>query len=343
MKVAVYYSNKDIRVEEREIPKIGEKEILLKVRASGICGSDVMEWYRKGKTPLVLGHEVAGDVVEVGKEVKGIKEGDKIVVAHHVPCNTCHFCLRGHHTVCETLRKTNFYPGGFSEFIRVPEINVDRGIFKFERTSYEEASFTEPLACVIRAHRLLSTSPYDSVFVIGCGIAGLLHIRFLRAIGISKIFATDIIENRVESAKKAGADFAFRTDEDAIELIRSNNRGRLADKVLLCTGSPSAIKMAFDCVERGGKILFFATPEPELQIPLPVNRMFWRTEISFVSSYGGSPFDYSTALQLIENGRIEVKSLITHRIPLSEAEYGFRLVSEGKECLKVILLPHPPD
>jgi L-iditol 2-dehydrogenase len=339
VKVAVYYSNKDIRIEEREIPEIGGREILLKVRASGICGSDVLEWYRKGKVPVVLGHEVAGDVVKVGKDVKGVKEGDKVVVAHHVPCNTCHFCLRGHHTVCETLRKTNFYPGGFSEFIRVPEINVDRGIFKFERVSYEEASLTEPLACVIRAHRLLSTTAGDSVFVIGCGIAGLLHIRFLRAIGVAKIFATDLIEKRIENARKAGADFVFRVDEDAAGLIRSNNRERLADKVLLCTGSPSAIKMAFDTVERGGKILFFATPEPELQIPLPVNRMFWRTEISFVSSYGGSPFDYSTALEFIENGRIEVNSLITHRIPLSEAGYGFKLVSEGKECLKVVIVP----
>ncbi len=339
MKVAVYYSNNDIRIEEREIPKIGEREILLKVRASGICGSDVMEWYRKGKTPVILGHEVAGDVVEVGKEVKGIKEGDKVVVAHHVPCNTCHFCLKGHHTVCETLRKTNFYPGGFSEFIRVPEINVERGIFKFEKVSYEEASLTEPLACVIRAHRFLSTSPGDSVFVIGCGTAGLLHIKFAKAIGASRIFATDIIEERVKSAINAGANFAFKPEKDSAEFIRENNNLKLADKVIICTASPSAIKMALDCVERGGKILFFATPEPNLKFPFPVNRIFWRTEISFVSSYGGSPLDYATSINLIENGIIEVKSLITHRLPLSEAGYGFKLVAEGKECLKVILAP----
>jgi L-iditol 2-dehydrogenase len=339
LKVAVYYSNNDIRIEEREIPKIGEKEILLKVRASGICGSDVLEWYRKGKAPVILGHEVAGDVVEVGKEVKGVKEGDKVVVAHHVPCNTCYFCLRGHHTVCETLRKTNFYPGGFSEFIRVPEINVDRGIFPFEKISYEEASLTEPLACVIRAHRLLSTSIEDSVFVIGCGTAGLLHIKFLKAIGVRRIFAADIIDYRIESAKKAGADFAFQSEKGVAEFIRSKNDSRLADKVILCTGSPSAVEMAFETVERGGKILFFATPEPDVGIPLPVNRMFWRTEISFVSSYGGSPRDYADAIELIENGRIDVKSLITHRLPLSEASYGFKLVSNGKECIKVVLIP----
>lgn len=339
MKVAVYYSNRDIRIEEREIPKIGEKEILLRVRACGICGSDVMEWYRKGKTPIVLGHEVAGDVVEIGKGVKGINEGDKVVVAHHVPCNTCRFCLKGHHTVCDTLRKTNFYPGGFSDFIRVPEINVDRGIFKFEKISYEEASFTEPLACVIRAHRFLSTSPGDSIFVIGCGTAGLLHIKLARAIGVSKIFATDIVDFRIENAIKAGADFAFRAEENAVEFIRSRNNSNLVDTVIICAGAPSAIKMAFDTVERGGKILFFATPEPDLQIPLSVNKMFWRTEVSFLSSYGGSPLDYAIGLELIESERIEVKSLITHRIHLSSAEYGFKLVSEGKECLKVIISP----
>lgn len=339
MKVAVYYSNNNIRIEEREIPRIGEKEILVKVRASGICGSDVLEWYRKEKAPVILGHEVAGDVVEVGKEVKGVKEGDKVVVAHHVPCNICYFCLRGHHTVCETLRKTNFYPGGFSEFIRIPEINVDRGTFRFEKVSYEEASLTEPLACVIRAHRLLSTSVEDSVFVIGCGTAGLLHIKFLRTTGVKKIFAADIIDYRIESARKAGADFAFRSEEGIQELIRAKNDSRLADKVILCTGSSSAVKIALESVERGGKVLFFATPEPDVQIPLPLNKMFWRTEISFVSSYGGSPRDYAAALELIENGRIDVKSLITHRIPLSEAAYGFKLVSEGKECIKVVLIP----
>lgn len=338
MKVAVYYSNNDVRIEERGIPETGEGEILISMRASGICGSDVMEWYRKGKGPLVLGHEVAGDVVRVGKRVKNLKEGDRVVVAHHVPCNTCYYCLNGHHTVCETLRRTNLDPGGFAEFIRVPEINVDRGVFKFgEEISYEEASFTEPLACVVRAHRLLKTAAGESIFVLGCGTAGLLHIKFAKTIGAGRIFAMEPLPIRREFAMKAGADYIIEGKEEAVDFIRSRNEGRLADIVILSTGSQEAVELAFSTVERGGRILFFATPDPSVTVSLPLNRLFWRTEISLLSSYGGSPADYARALELIQRKKVEVKDLITHRLPLSEAQRGFSLVADGRECVKVIL------
>ena len=130
MRAAVYYSNSDVRIEEMPVPEISSGEILLRVRASGICGSDVMEWYRKDKVPLVLGHEVAGEIAKVGEGLRDYKEGDRVCVAHHVPCNRCHYCLSGHHSACETLRRTNFYPGGFAEYLRVPAINVDRGVFR---------------------------------------------------------------------------------------------------------------------------------------------------------------------------------------------------------------------
>ncbi|MBN1823885.1 MAG: alcohol dehydrogenase catalytic domain-containing protein, partial [Endomicrobiales bacterium] len=146
MKVAVYYNNKDVRVEERPVPKIGDGEMLVKVMASGICGSDVMEWYRIKKAPLVLGHEIAGDVVETGAGVSKYKVGDRVFVSHHVPCNKCHYCLSGHHTACHTLHTTNYDPGGFSQFIRVPGINLDCGVFVLPvDMSYEEGAFIEPL------------------------------------------------------------------------------------------------------------------------------------------------------------------------------------------------------
>ena len=129
MRVAMYYNNNDIKIEEKPTPKIGRGELLMRVEASGICGSDVMEWYRIKKAPLVLGHEVAGPIEEAGEGVEKFKVGDRIVASHHVPCNTCYYCLTGHHTACDTLRKTNFDPGGFAEYIRLPSINVDRGVF----------------------------------------------------------------------------------------------------------------------------------------------------------------------------------------------------------------------
>lgn len=181
MRVLMYYSNKDVRLEEMPIPKVGPGELLMKVKASGICGSDVMEWYRRDKVPLVLGHETAGEVVEVGKGVQKFQPGDRIAATHHVPCNTCHYCLNGHHTVCDTLLKeTHFHPGGFAEYVRVPAINVDRGVFKIPGgVTYEQASFMEPLACVLRGQRNAGLKPGQSVLVLGSGISGLLHVLSL--------------------------------------------------------------------------------------------------------------------------------------------------------------------
>ena len=169
-RVAVYYKNDDIRLEERPFPKIGPGEILMRIEASGICGSDVMEWYRIKKAPLVLGHEVAGVVEEVGEGVKKFKKGDRITAAHHVPCNTCKYCLNGQYSVCDTLRSTNFDPGGFAQYVRLPAINVDRGTFLLgDGVSFEEGTFAEPLACVLRGQRIAGLRPGDSVLVLAVG------------------------------------------------------------------------------------------------------------------------------------------------------------------------------
>jgi len=197
MRVAMYYNNKDIRIEEMPIPRIGPGELLLRIEASGICGSDVMEWYRIKRAPLVLGHEIAGEVVEVGEGVDRYNKGDRVVASHHVPCNTCRYCLSGHHTVCDTLRRTNFDPGGFAEYVRLPAINADRGVYLIpDEVSFEEATFTEPLACVLRGQRIAGLQPGDTVLVIGSGIAGLLHIQLARATGAGRVVATDVSEAR---------------------------------------------------------------------------------------------------------------------------------------------------
>ena len=171
MRVAMYYNNQDVRLEEMPVPAIGPGELLVRVEASGLCGSDVMEWYRIQRAPMVLGHEVAGAVAQVGEGVERYKEGDRMVVTHHVPCNACRYCLSGHHTVCDTLRQTSFDPGGFAEYLRVPAINVDRGVFPVPpEVSSEEASFAEPLACVFRGQKRANLQPGQSVLVLGSGL-----------------------------------------------------------------------------------------------------------------------------------------------------------------------------
>ena len=340
MRVAMYYSNQDVRLEEMPVPQIGPGEVLMRVEASGICGTDLLEWYRMHKAPLVLGHEVAGVIAAVGEGVEKYKEGDRICAAHHVPCNKCHYCLSGHHTVCDTLRRTNFDPGGFAEYLRLPSINVEQGIFPIpNEVSFEEATFVEPLACILRGQRLAHLQPGQSVLVIGSGIAGLLHIQLARTSGAGYIIATDVVDHRLEAARKLGADVAVQAKEYTPTYLRRAADGRLADLVVICSGATSAISQALESVERGGTVLFFATTEPGVRVPIAVNDLFWRNEITRTSSYGGSPGDYAAALELIQSGKICVGEMITHRLGLAETVLGFQLVARAQDSLKVIIEP----
>lgn len=340
MRVAMYYNNRDIRLEEMPVPEVRAGEILVRIMASGICGSDVMEWYRVGKAPLVLGHEIAGEVVKVGAGVTQYKNGDRVSASHHVPCNTCHYCLNDHHTVCDTLRKTKFHPGGFAEYVLLPAINVDRGVYPLpDEVSYEEGSFVEPLACVVRGQRLAGLKPGHSVLVIGSGISGILHINLARALGAGRIVATDISEYRLEAAKRFGADCAVHARDYTSELLREINNGLLTDLVILCTGAAAAIEQGLGSVERGGMVLFFAATDKGVTIPISVNEMLFRNEITLTSSYAGNRADHLTALELIRSRRVQVREMITHRLSLAEAGAGFQLVAEGKDSIKVIIEP----
>lgn len=339
MKVAMYYRNNDVRIEEMPVPKIGKGELLVKVMASGICGSDVMEWYRIKKAPRVLGHEITGEIVEIGEDVRNYKKGDRVFVSHHVPCNTCHYCLSGYHTACETLHRTNFDPGGFAEYLRVPEINVDRGVYVLpENMSYEEGTFIEPLACVLRGQKVAGLKPGQSVLVIGSGMSGLLHVNLARGLGAGNIIATDINEYRLKAALKFGADAVINAKEDVSKRVKELNEGRLADIVIVCTGVMPAVNQALQSVDSGGTILFFAVPEPGINISVPIND-FWRNEIKMMTSYGASPADLSLAIELIKVHRVDVKDMITHKLAMSEAGLGFKLVAGAQDSVKVIIEP----
>jgi len=341
MKVAMYYNNSDVRLEEIPVPKIGPHELLVKVKASGICGSDVMEWYRIRRAPLVLGHEISGEIAALGQGVECYSEGDRVFVSHHVPCNTCRFCLAGRFTVCDTLHNTNFDPGGFSEYIRVPEINVDRGVFLLpDDISFEEGTFIEPLACVLHGQRMVNIKPGQSVLVIGSGISGLLHIKLAFALGAGRILATDINDYRLRAAKRFGADAVINAGEkgDISKRLRMLNDGRLADLVIVCTGSESVIEGVLKSVDRGGTVLFFAPSKPDVTVPFPLND-FWRNEITVTTSYAASPEDIITAVELIRAKRVEVKDMITHRLSLADTGKGFKLVSGAKKSIKVIIEP----
>jgi L-iditol 2-dehydrogenase len=341
-RVAVYRSNSDIRVEERDIPAIGPGEILVRIKASGICGSDVMEWYRMPKAPLVLGHEVAGDIVKIGPGVAGLAAGERVMVSHHVPCNTCRYCRAGFHTACHTLHTTNFDPGGFARYVRVPALQTDRGVLRLpDSVSYEEGTFVEPLGCVVRAQTRAGLRPGSTVLVIGSGISGLLHIRLAAALGAGRVLATDVSGYRLDWARRAGAAEAFdaaAAGDNLPDLVREANDGRLADLVLLCTGAPPAIAQGLACLEPGATFVFFAPPPPGEALGVPMHEL-WRLETTLRTSYGAAPADLETALDLMASRRVRVDDLVTHRIPLDDIAEGFRMVADAGESVKVIVEP----
>lgn len=340
MRVAMYYNNRDVRLEEMPAPQIGPGELLVKVIASGVCGSDVMEWYRIKKAPRVLGHEIAGEIVEVGAGVERYQVGDRVFVSHHIPCNTCRYCLNGHHTVCETLHTTNYDPGGFAEYLRVPPLNVDRGVFLLpDEVSFEDGVFIEPLACVVRGQRVAGLQPGQAVLVLGSGISGLLHIALARAVGAGRIVATDVNEYRLNAARRFGADVVIHAQEDVPARLRQVNDGRLADRVIVCTGAFPAFVQALQSVDRGGTVLFFAPTEPGIALPVPIND-FWRNGITLLPSYGGAPLDIAVAIELIRARRVPVREMITHRLSLAETGLGFQLVADAGESIKVVIEPH---
>jgi len=337
---AVYYNNHDVRIEEMPIPEIGNEEVLLKVMASGICGSDVTEWYRVPKAPRVLGHEATGVIAKVGARVENLKVGDRVFVSHHVPCGKCRYCQRDHHTACETLHTSNYFPGGFAEFVRVPKINVEQGAYRLPpNMSFEQGTFIEPLACVLRGQRLAAIGKTDTLLVIGCGVSGLLHVQLAKLKGVKRVIVADVNPYRLSLAEKFGADASIEAKENFPQKLKDANDGRLADQVVVCTGATQAAFTALDCVDKGGTILFFAVPEPTVRIPLPINQ-FWRNEITLKTSYGAAPNDLAEALSILVAKKLNVQNMITHRLDLRQAAEGFKLMAEAGKSLKVILEPN---
>ncbi len=339
MHVAMYYNNQDVRLEDMAVPKIGPGDLLIRTRASGICGSDLMEWYRLKKAPLVLGHEITGEVVQVGAGVVAFRVGDRVFCSHHVPCGTCRYCAAGHQSVCDLLRTTHFDPGGFAEYIRIPKINVQLGTLRIPETmTFDEGSFIEPLACVVRAQRFARLAAGQTVLVIGSGISGLLHIQLARARGAARIIATDISDFRLNAARQFGADATIHGSDEVPARLRQLNGGRLADLVIVCTGAMAPMRQAVTSIDRGGMLLFFAPTAAGVDVPIPLFD-FWRDEISLVTSYAGSGKDLGESLELIRDHKVRVADMVTHRLPLAETQFGFQLAASGQDAIKVIIDP----
>ena len=298
-----------------------------------------MEWYRLPKAPLVLGHEVAGVVTKTGEGVEDFKEGDRVVTTHHVPCNNCYYCLTDRHTVCPSIKSTHFDPGGFSEFLRIPSVNVERGTFHLDDSvSFDEGSFVEPLGCVVRGHRVAGFQPGMSTAVIGSGITGILNLQYAVSQGASYSCAIDFNKFKLDCAQKFGATDAFYSDEPDLTEKIINRNGRLIDFVIVCAGADPAIKQALRLVEKGGTILYFAPSDPDYIFETNFNELWW-SGVKITSSYAAAPRDLQMALNLIQYKRVNVLDMITHKLPLSDINKGFNMVENSLESLKIVINP----
>jgi L-iditol 2-dehydrogenase len=335
MKVSMWYNNSDIRVEERPTPSPGRGEMLVEVISCGICGSDIVEWYRLPRAPLVQGHEVGVRVVETGEGVTRYKKGDRLFIAPKVPCLECSYCLMGHYPQCTCVKDR--LPGGFAEYILVPAELVKNGSYLLpDNVSYDQATFIEPLACVIRAQKLAAIEAGQTVLVLGSGMSGLLHVKLAKH-KKCKVVATDINPGRLEKAKEFGADHVVDAASDVLEQLLRVNGGK-ADVVIVTTSAMPALDQAWETVDMGGTVVLFAVPGPKKDVVVPVND-FWRKEIRILTSYYCGPPDLEDAIELIAGGKITVDDLITHRLPLKDTNRGFKMIVEGTESLKVIIKP----
>ncbi|MBN2043056.1 MAG: alcohol dehydrogenase catalytic domain-containing protein [Candidatus Aenigmarchaeota archaeon] len=326
MKVAVYYNNSDIRVEEREKPVPKDNELLVKVHSCGICGSDLVEWYRLPRAPLIPGHELGGEIAETGEIVTDFKAGDRVFVAPKIGCGECRYCRKGHQSVCPNVKKR--LDGAFAEFVLVPEEMVKKAVFRLsESVSYDEATFIEPLACVYRAQKFAGVKKGDKVLIIGSGMSGILHIKLAIEKG-ANVTATDINQYRLDFAKRCGA----------TAVAGGEIEGKF-DVVILCAAALPAFETAWKSVDTGGTIILFTVPSPDKQVVVPVND-FWRKEVKIITSYYCGPDDLEESMKLISSKKIGVEDMITHRLPLERIQEGYRLVAEAKDSLKVIIRPN---
>ena len=336
MKISVWHNNEDIRIQEVPKPRPAHKEILIKVMACGICGSDIVEWYRLPRAPLVQGHEIGAEVVEIGKAVKKYRPGDRVFVAPKVPCMKCDYCKNGHYPVCANVRER--LPGGFAEYVVVPESLVETGTYRLpDQITYDQSTFIEPLACVIRSQELAGVRRNQTVMVMGSGMSGLLQVKLAKT-KQCRVIATDINPQKLQFADQMGAEFTVDAAENVPQRLAAENIG-MADVVIVCTSAIEAVDQAWQCVDKGGAIVFFAVPRPDVKVRIPIN-YFWTRETRIMTSYYCGPPDIDAAINLIETGTIKVDDLITRRLPLQDVAEGFRMLMADKASLKIIIKPH---
>lgn len=340
MKVAVYYNNHDVRIEERPVPEPAPGEILVKTKACGVCVADTMEWYLTPRAPLTLGHEPTGVVAKVGSGVQNFKEGDRIAVHHHVPCLVCEHCRRGNFTLCATFKKTHIQPGGFSEYFLASPLHAERDAFILpEAVSFEAGTLMEPLACVVHAIRKANVQAGDSVVLIGTGAMGLMFIQALKFWGVRKMVVYEMLEWRQQKAHEFGAPVVLKPSDNVdeeVERVKAHLGSEGADKVFIAAKDLRAMDLGMRLANKGGTVLFFATPHPDEFVKLYPSYIFFN-ELTITSSYSANHLDTHMALELLANGAVDGRRLISHQFPLERLSDAILQTVSREGSLKCII------
>lgn len=345
MKAAVFYGPDDLRVGEVPQPAITDTELLVKVAACAVCGSDVRTFRHGARNiskPVILGHEVSGTVAEVGAGLSGFRVGQRVAVAPAIPCGECRYCRRGAETMCERLRSIGYeFDGGLAEFMAVPSSAVRAGCVNSvpDNVSFDEAAIAEPLACAINAQELVGVGDGDTVVVLGAGPVGCLHAGLARVRGAAKIVLVDIRPERLRLAAAFDADVLIDgSREDVRARVLEETGGEGASVVIVAAPSHRAQEQAVTLAARRGRINFFSgLPKTDPIMSLDANIVHYR-ELSIVGSYGSRPAHNRMALELVAAGRLRIRPLVGLELPLDRVLDGLHAVEQGR-VLKVVVRP----
>ncbi|GIF40040.1 zinc-dependent dehydrogenase [Actinoplanes xinjiangensis] len=346
MKVVRFHAPGDVRFEDAPEPEAGPGEVKIRVRNCSTCGTDVKIskfGHHHIHPPRVMGHEIAGEIVQVGEGVDGWSAGDRVQVIAAIPCGECAECTRGRMTICPNQVSMGYhFEGGFAQYMVVPRevLKVD-GLNRIpEGVSFAEASVAEPLACALNAQNLARVGAGDDVVVIGSGPIGCLHVRLARARGAARVFLVELSRQRLEmAADLVKPDAAICAGEvDPVEEILKLTGGRGADVIITAAASGKAQEQAIQMAARQGRISFFGgLPKDNPTITCDSNLVHYR-ELMIVGANGSSPAHNAEALNLVASGAVPVADLITHRLPLESAIDAFGIVARG-EAIKVTIEP----
>jgi len=341
MKAAMVKNNSNIEIKNIEKPPVGPGDILVKMRACGICGSDVEKVFGKyGQPSMRLGHEPAGIITQIGSEISNFSVGDRVFTHHHVACysDDCHECSHGNETMCKKYYESNLEPCGLADEYVVPEWNVKHGgVLNIpDSMSFEEAAMIEPLACCIRAWNKFKHHKNDSVAILGVGPTGIMHVLLAKLYGLGKVFCLDLNDYRLNFAKKFETTTIHSGNTNALEQIKSETANQGVDVVIVSTSSLNALKDAVNFVRKGGIIVMFGVPSKGANVDLDMSEIYSKS-ITIVNSYAAGDDDIRWAHQLIKLGRINVSQLITHKYSLEECQQAFIHAKSGDNAMKIII------